>query len=75
MRRSRSYRRAQRQRVIANRTREARTINNHLYCPSGHFAKRKTFDCGVAQCMTCHSEKVLGVEREKYRLPDMDNEY
>lgn len=75
MERTRAFRRAQRERVIANRLREIKNSKNDSYKSTSYYnfksqhgglAKRKPFDCGTARCGVCHSEKVIGKERSKY---------
>lgn len=72
MGRTRTYRRAQRERVIANRLREVEQVDyfvkrgDRSHVVPGKYAKRKSFDCGRARCMTCHSEKLIGIMRHRY---------
>lgn len=38
----------------------------------GRFRKQDAHDCGYANCMRCHSEKILKVKSFKQKLADLD---
>jgi hypothetical protein len=63
MNRDRGWRRQQRERILNNRGRDAKTFN---VTPKdgqiGRFADRHPLDCGNPGCLVCHASKVLDLK-------------
>jgi hypothetical protein len=65
MKRDRAFRIEQRERVIKNRVKlkkDTDLVHRHEDQP-GRYAKRHPYDCGNPECLVCHGEKVLGMEK------------
>lgn len=69
--RTRGQRRAQRERIIKNRTRtiknkEANRCYDSRWTPNPSlFSKKKPYDCGKSGCRLCHYEKILYPKRRR----------
>lgn len=63
MHRDRAWRRHQRERILNNRSRDAKTFNvNPKGGQAGRFADRHPLDCGNPACLVCHASKVLDLK-------------